>query len=50
VEFIYILVTYTRILPTQLITANIVSALTFLFPGRTPEWLFLFLVADLQFH
>lgn len=37
VEFIYILVTSTRILPTQLITANIVSVLTFLFPGRIPR-------------
>lgn len=37
VEFIYILVTSTRILPTQLITANIVSDLTLLFPGRIPR-------------
>lgn len=48
--FIYIRVTSTRILPTQLITANIVSVLTFLFAGESPEWLCLFLVADVESH
>lgn len=48
--FIYIRVTSTRILPTQLITANIVSVLTFLFAGEFPAWLCLFLVADVQSH
>lgn len=37
VEFIYILVTSTRILPTQLIAANIVSVLTCFSPGRIPS-------------
>lgn len=48
--FIYIRVTSTRILPTQLITANIVSVLTFLFAGESPERLCLLLVADVESH
>lgn len=48
--FIYIRVTSTRILPTQLITANIVSVVTFLFAGESPERLCLFLVADVESH